>query len=95
MITVHGIEIDDEFKEAIIEAISMKDLNYTVRIHKTRHLDAERWCRENLGPRWEVIGNRSGTWCCFWAGHRSKIPGYDYHFANERDMIWFALKFSS
>ena len=73
----------------------MKDLNYTVRIHRDRQREAERWCRENLGPRWSVTDNRQGIWCCFWAGLRQAYPGYDYHFANERDMIWFALKFGS
>lgn len=69
----------------------MRNLDYTVRIHKSNHLEAEAWCRERLGPRWEVTGNREGLWCCFWAGPRAGAAAYDYHFANEADMIWFKL----
>jgi hypothetical protein len=72
----------------------MKDLPYTVRIHKSRQREAEAWCRKNLGKRWSVVDNREGIWCCFWAGFRQEYPGYDFHFANERDMFWFALKYA-
>jgi hypothetical protein len=39
-----------------------------VIIHKTQQRQAQKWCQEQLGQRWEAIGNRSGRWCCFWAG---------------------------
>jgi hypothetical protein len=91
VVTVHGIEVDGDFKEAVIEALAMNDLPYTVRLHKSKHRDAEQWCRRRLGERWSVIGNRQGLWACFWSG-REKIGYYDFHFAREQDMIWVALK---
>jgi hypothetical protein len=91
VVTLHGIEIDGEFKEAVIEALAMKDLPYTIRIHKNKHHEVEQWCKEHIGERWEAIGNRDGNWCCFWAG-RKDFAGYNFHFAREEDMIWVALK---
>ena len=70
----------------------MRELPYTVRIHKSKHLEAEAWCRKKLGKRWSVVDNRQGIWCCFWSGPRSNYGTYDYHFAHERDMVWFSLK---
>lgn len=92
VVTLHGIEIDGEFKEAVIEAIAMKDLPYTVLIHKSRYRAAKVWCEQHIGPRcWNVTDNRSGQWACFWAG-REDFAGYNFHFAREEDMIWVALK---
>jgi hypothetical protein len=91
VVKVNGIEVDGEFADAIVEAIAMKDFPYTVQIHKSRHYEAEAWCREHLGPRWSVTENRNGIWCCFWAG-RENFGYYNYHFGNERDMIIFSLK---
>jgi hypothetical protein len=93
VITVHGIEVDGEFKEAIIEAISMKELPYSIRIHKSKHHDVERWCEQNLGPRWSVTGNRQGKWTCFWAG-REDFACYNFYFAGEEDLVWVALKWA-
>ncbi len=73
----------------------MRELPYEVVIHKSRQRDAERWCRENLGPRWEVTGNRDGIWCCFWEGFRGEHAGkYRYYFANEGDTIMFILRWA-
>jgi len=67
---------------------------YEVIIHKSRHYEAEAWCREHFGPRWAAIGNLDGRWCCFWTG-RERFGGYRYHFADERDMLLFSLKWTS
>jgi hypothetical protein len=91
VVTLYGIEIDGEFKEAVIEAIAMKDLPYTIRIHKNKYREVEQWCKEHIGERWGAIDNRDGNWCCFWAG-REDFAGYNFHFAREEDMIWVALK---
>lgn len=48
------------------------------------------WCIEKFGPRWSAVDNRSGTWCCFWAG-RDNPKYYDWLFRNERDAVLFAL----
>jgi hypothetical protein len=72
----------------------VKELPYTVQIHKSKHHDAESWCRETLGLRWEVTGNRQGIWCCFWAG-RKNFGSYVYHFERERDALVFSLKWAS
>lgn len=69
----------------------MKDLPNNVCIHKSKFHDAEVWCRNNLGPRWEALGNRSGIWCCFWAGTRDMIH-YNFYFLKEEDALIFRLK---
>lgn len=68
------------------------DLPHKIQIEKNnRNLyEMEDWCKNNLGPRWEAIGNRQGIWCCFWAGVKQHKM-YDFYFANESDMIWFKL----
>jgi hypothetical protein len=93
-ITVHGIEIDGEFKQAVLEALSMRDLHYIIEIHRSRYIEANTWCREHLGSRWDVIDNRSGQWTCFWVGNEDH-DRFRFYFARERDMIWFALQFAS
>jgi hypothetical protein len=90
---VHGIEVDGEFKEAIIEAISMNELSYTVRVHKSKYREVEQWCRRRLGERWSVVDNRQGLWACFWSGTEA-FAHYNFHFAREEDMIWVALKWT-
>jgi hypothetical protein len=65
-----------------------------VIIHKTQQRQAEKWCREQLGQRWEAIGNRSGLWCCFWAGNKDHDK-YRFYFQNEKDALVFGLKWAS
>lgn len=92
-VTVQGIEVDEEFQSAILEALAMNRLPYTVRIHKSKQREAEQWCQERLGERWSVTGNRQGLWACFWAG-REDFGGYRFHFAREEDFVWVSLKYS-
>ena len=66
---------------------------HEVIIHKSRHHEAEAWCREHFGARWAAMSNMSGTWCCFWAG-RERFGGYRYHFADESAAVMFALKWA-
>jgi len=94
IVKVCGIEVDDGFSQDIKKAITMVHLPYTVRIHKSRQREAERWCREHLGKRWSVVDNRQGIWCCFWSGFRTEYPGYDFHFLNEQDAVIVGLKWS-
>jgi hypothetical protein len=93
VITVHGVEVDGEFRDAIIQALAMKELPYSVRIHKSKHLEVERWCRQRLGERWSVTGNRQGQWACFWAG-REDFAGYNFYFTRQEDLVWVALKWT-
>lgn len=73
----------------------MKELPYEVFISKDAHREAEAWCREQFGKRWEAIGNRTGIWCCFWSGFRDKNAGkYRYYFQNERDYLMFILRWT-
>jgi hypothetical protein len=91
---VQGIEVDGEFLEAVIQALAMNQLPYTVRIHKDQYRDAEHWCRNRLGERWSVTDNRSGQWACFWSG-TDAFAYYNFHFARKEDLIWVALKWAS
>jgi len=93
IVKVCGIEVEGDFAQAIKEAVVMAHLPYTVKIHKSKHRQAQDWCREQLGPRWSAMDNRTGTWCCFWAGNKD-FEHFDFYFLNEKDMIWAALKWS-
>jgi len=77
-----------------IKSVTVKDLPYTIVVHKDRHRDAEAWCRSEWGERWSVTENRQGTWCCFWGGFREAKGNYVYHFAHEQDAVVFALRWS-
>lgn len=66
-------------------------LEHEVWIHEHKQPDAERWCREQFGKRWNVIDQRDGRWACFWAGANSHWL-YRFCFAQEADAMMFALK---
>ena len=66
---------------------------HTVFTGKANHWKATDWCTKQFGKRWDVIDNRDGTWCCFWAG-REKFGSYRWYFENECDAIWFKLRWS-
>ena len=74
----------------------MKQLPYSVDTGNKILYQAEAWCKEQWGPRWVAIGNREGTWCVFWGGHRVEmLPSqYRWHFATEEQALWFKLKWS-
>lgn len=68
-----------------------RDFQYQFQLAKKNHWEMTCWCEQQFGPRWEAIGNRSGTWCTFWGGRG--IPGYyRWYFLNEQDSVLFALK---
>jgi hypothetical protein len=71
----------------------LRKLDHEIMIEDRRHVDAERWCRSNLGKRWEVIGHQEGLWACFWGG-RGAHDKYRFCFAQEADAVLFALKWS-
>jgi hypothetical protein len=66
-------------------------LDYEFLIHKRQYHNAMKWCEAQFGKRWEAIGYRAGTWTVFWAG-RESVDQYRFCFAQEKDMIWFMLK---
>lgn len=70
-----------------------RSLDYEVMIHKKYFRDAAKWCEERWGSRWSVTENRSGVWACFWAG-RDNFECYRFVFADDRDMMMFALRWS-
>lgn len=70
----------------------MSDLPYTILTKKLGH-DAEKWCHDNFGERWFAIGRKSGNWTCFWAG-RDNPKYYKWHFRNEKDALFFSLRWS-
>lgn len=62
---------------------------------KKHHHEMTQWCLENFGPRWEVTGNREGTWCVFWNGFRTQMPGsYRWSFKNIEDATLFLLRWA-
>jgi len=77
-----------------VKSVTVKNLPYTITVHKDYHREAEEWCRTRWGDRWSVTDNRKGTWCCFWGGFREANGNYRYHFAREEDAIIFALMWS-
>jgi len=93
IVKVCGVEVDGDFAQDVKRAIIMSHFPHSIRIHKSRARSADWWCEQHLGPRWNVMDNRTGTWCCFWAGS-SDFEYYDFYFLNERDMVWASLKWS-
>lgn len=69
-------------------------LDHEVLVESPKHGPAGKWCEQQFGTRWEVVGNRSGRWCLFWAG-RDAPKKYRFCFADEQDMVWFVLRWSS
>lgn len=82
----------------------MKQLPYNIDTSKKILYRAEAWCREQWGPRWEAVDNRSGTWCVFWGGNRVEMGKpfqldmvsnqYRWHFATEQQLTWFKLRWA-
>jgi hypothetical protein len=71
----------------------LKHLEHEVIVDKHHHYEAEAWCKEHFGKRWDIIDNREGRWTVFWTGTRGDYPNrYRWCFADERDAAWFALK---
>jgi hypothetical protein len=57
-----------------------------------RHWDAEDWCCEQFGKRWTALV-QVGRWACFWGGSNDP-KRYRFCFAESRDAVFFALKWS-
>lgn len=70
----------------------MKDLPYTILTKKLGYA-AEKWCDDNIGERWSAIGRKTGNWTCFYASDIDS-KSYRWHFKNEKDAIWFSLKWN-
>jgi hypothetical protein len=66
-------------------------LTHIVTIHKSHKDDAQAWCQQQFGRRWDLINNRDGAWSMFWAG-RDHYEEYRFSFAHEQDAAWFALR---
>ena len=73
------------------ERRGLSKLDHEIWIDQRKHVHAERWCRQQLGKRWNVIDQRGGLWACFWAG-REAHDKYRFCFAQEADATVFALK---
>lgn len=57
------------------------------------------WCWATFGPRWGLVreknSSRDGVWTVLWAGFREgRSNGYIWHFKNERDMLFFKLRWA-
>lgn len=61
-----------------------------ILIDKLLLYNAEIWCLDNLGKRWNAIpyDNRDGVWTVFWYGNRK----YEFKFKYEEDAVRFALR---
>jgi hypothetical protein len=80
---------EETFNEAY-DRLMRTGRSHTVYIDSRKHVDAERWCRINLGKKWS-LDNRNGVWACFWSGPE-KHSDYRFNFAREEDKIWFMLR---
>lgn len=74
----------------------MKQLSYSVQTDKNIVNEAEAWCIEQWGHRWEVTGYPKGTWTVFWGGFSMNSQKQDRHyqwwFATEQQAMLFALR---
>jgi hypothetical protein len=91
--SIWNVEVDPDFSQDVKRAIIMSHFPYSIRIHKSRHRAAYRWCLQQLGSRWNVMDNKTGTWCCFWSGNKD-FEYYLFHFLREEDAVMFGLKWS-
>lgn len=71
--------------------MAIKSPKHEVILSKENHWEQSDWCTKKFGKRWNVVDNRSGTWCCFWAG-RESFGDYRWCFTNEQDMVLFLLR---
>ena len=68
-----------------------KRLEYEVFAHKSVLHEAQTWCREHWGQRWEALSNQQGIWTVFWAGREQ--PGYyRWCFETEQQALFFSLR---
>lgn len=75
----------------------MKQLPWGVQTDVSIVHQADKWCTEQWGPRWEAVGNREGSWCVFWNGPRrndKKYNMYQWWFETEEQQLWFILKWT-
>ena len=68
----------------------MVDIDRGTNLH--RHYAAEDWCFKHFGKRWTALV-QTGRWACFWGG-RNDPERYRFCFAQSRDAVFFALKWS-
>jgi hypothetical protein len=72
---------------------AFRKLEHSMLIDADKHTEAGRWCLEQFGKRWEAIDHTDGAWTMFWAG-RNDHDKYIFHFVEERDYMWFILRWS-
>ena len=74
----------------------MKQLPYGTQTNWMILHDAQRWCRDQWGPRWQAASNRQGTWCVVWGGKRveNRPSTYQWWFETEQQRSWFMLRWS-
>lgn len=73
---------------------SSRDFPYILVLSKMKNQwEADAWCTEQFGPRWNIVDNREGVWCCFWRG-RGNPGSYEWLFCNEKDATLFALRWA-
>jgi hypothetical protein len=72
----------------------MKELPYGVQTDREILREAEPWCIEQWGHRWQVVGNTEGTWTVFWTGNQvENYPStYQWWFASEQQQLMFTLR---
>lgn len=66
---------------------------HEVLLDKSKQRAATKWCEQHLGERYVATENRDGKWAVFWAG-TLRPAMYRFCFVNEKDLVWFTLKWS-
>lgn len=77
----------------VIDKVSFRRLEYEVAVDAHKHGPASKWCEQHFGQRWNALNYRQGRWSMFWMG-REDPKKYRFCFANEKEMIWFILKWA-
>jgi len=74
--------------------VVVKELPYGMQTDRNILREAESWCIEQWGPRWQVSGNPKGTWTVFWGGnHVENYPStYQWWFETEQQQLMFTLR---
>lgn len=70
---------------------SRKNFQYIQLLKRKNIEEVKVWCASQFGQRLGVPDTMHGSWCVFWAG-RQLPDHYRFHFENERDYLWFRLR---
>ena len=74
-----------------MQNIALRKLKHAIILSGPRVEDAYEWCHEYFGTKWRQ-NCQHGIWACF--GVERSTEQYRFCFAESKDAVFFALKWS-